>query len=178
MLETPSQIDQFLVLQKKTDEELRALCEAVSLSLEGKRDELVKRLVGVVTDPQNDPFAPQLLALRIMIDQKEIPGAIELLQKCRASIWKHKQWKVFTILNNSGGFYQSRMPTIRCSASTFQKLESMDCLWPGTSQKKLLENLRCSLSNYLIHFVARKGKGNKGFLMLHCQVKNNALQKT
>ena len=61
MITSKDQIQNYLVLSKKTEIELRAICEGLNLSIEGNKDSLFARLLEESIKPQYDVIAPQAI---------------------------------------------------------------------------------------------------------------------
>ncbi len=171
-LDTPEEIQQFLTLQKMSDNQLRNLCEGMELPSDGGRDELVTRLVNTKIVPQTDFMAPQMIALRTKIHNKEIPGAEDLMKRARKIIFDGKNnVKDFAVLNGKMESYMLGMRYAQCSKETLDLILNKGMIYPHPSQRELVRIIKKDPDVFNFCIVQRPYAKNKTFIMLHVSPK-------
>ena len=171
-LQTPEEIKQFLVLQAKSDNDLRALCEGMELDTVGTRDELITRLLSLTVTPQTDIFAPQLIALRTRFGGDAIPGADDFMQRMRRVIYNGKgNTKDFSILNGKNEPYLMSMRYAKLSEGTLLYILENNMIYPHQSQKELVKTIKENPTRFLFHIVNRQYGKDKTFIMLHSELR-------
>lgn len=171
-LDTAEEIQQFLILQQKSNEHLRVLCEGVELPTEGSRDELISRLMSLKVEPQMDYLLPQIVALRTKIHGNEIPGAEDFMRRARKAIFEGKgNMKDFSVLNAKGESYMMAMRYAKCLPGTLELLFKKDMVYPHPSQRELIKIIKKDPDMFTFHLVQRSYGKVKTFVMLHSMLK-------
>jgi hypothetical protein len=171
-LETQEEIKQFLILQQKSDQDLKTLCEGMELSSEGSRDQLISKLLSLTVTPQTDIFQPQLIALRTRFGGESIPGTEDFMQRMRRLIYNGKgNTKDFSILNGKNEPYQMGMRYAKLSEGTLLYILGNNMIYPHQSQKELVKTIKEFPEKFLFHIVNRQYGKDKTFIMLHVSLK-------
>lgn len=169
-LESPEEIQQFLVLSQKSNQDLRALCEGMELKAEGTREELIQRLLALNIQPQTDVFQPQLIALRTRFQGEEIAGAEEFMRRIRRVIYEGKNNnREFSILNGKNEPYLFKMRYAKLGEETRQMILASEMIYPHQSQRELVKMLKEDPNRFIFHIVNRQYGKDKTFIMLHVQ---------
>jgi hypothetical protein len=109
------QIQHYLILAKKSEIELRAICEGLSLSIEGSKQDLFNRLIEEPSKPQNDIMSPQAIPLRVYDNHgKHMPKALQAYLTWRGQIFHTKAIKKFKLLNQKNQVYERELAYISC----------------------------------------------------------------
>lgn len=176
-IETADQIQQYLVLQEKTETELRAICEGLELSTEGTKEELLEHVTSKQYIQQTDVLLPQAIPLRSRDDHGEL---IQLAQKTYNK-WRRliyntdKNWKEFQLLNASGQEYAVKMRYILISPKALQKI--LDDKWYDPryiKQHELINCLRTNPEDFNVTIVQKFNSSGNSFIMLHAEPKKVA----
>ncbi len=171
-LETPEEIEQYLILEKKKTEDLRMLCEGMQLSPEGERKELITRLLATKIQPQTDFLTAQMIALRTKVHGKEIPGAEDFMKRVRKVIFEGKgNTKDFSVLNGKNEPYIMQMRYARCTTQSLQFILDKEMIYPHAGQRELVKMIKREPLIFSFHLVQRTYGKNKTFIMLHVQPK-------
>jgi hypothetical protein len=170
-LTSADEIRQYLILQKKTIQDLVVLCEGLDLDTQGTKQELIKRLIELKTISQLSPFVPQLIALRTKFDGKPIPGAFALLERVRKAIEaKPDNLKEFSVLNALGQSYTQYFRFLNITHCSLKTLIQSNMFYPIEAQRDLVTRVKTDPDKFLFHWV-NKTFGDRSFIMLHCQPK-------
>jgi len=169
-IETAEQIQQYLVLQDKTETELRAICEGLELSTEGSKEELLERVTSKQYTQQTDVLLPQAIPLRSRDDEGNL---IELAQKTynkwRRLIYNtQKNWKEFKLLNAAGKEYSINMRYIRISPLALKKI--LEDKWYDPryiKQRELLDCLRTNPEDFNVAIIQKFNSSGNSWIMLH-----------
>jgi len=176
-IETAEQIQQYLVLQQKSETELRAICEGLELSTEGTKEELLERVTSKQYIQQTDIIQPQAIPLRSRDDEGNL---IQLAQKTyntwRRLIYNSKMnWKEFKLLNAAGKEYTVKMRYILISDRALQKILTDKWYDPRyIKQKELIDCLRTNPEDFNVTIVQKFNSSGNSWIMLHAEPKKVA----
>jgi hypothetical protein len=171
-LDTPEEINQYLILEKKTTNDLRALCEGMQLPPDGERRDLISRLMSTKIQPQTDFLSPQMIALRTKVRGVEIPGADEFMKRVRKVIFDGKTNKMpFSVLNGKNEKYLISMKYAKCSAESLKFILESGMIYPHASQRELVKMIQREPLIFSFNLVQRSYSQDKTFIMLHVQPK-------
>ena len=176
MLETRDHVQQFLTLQNKNETELRALCEGTGLDTEGKKEELIDRLLTLGLEEQSPVFVAQAIPLRTRDNNAQpLDAAIEAMRKWRKMIFEAKgNRKQFQLLNGKGKAYTANLKYIRCSTGTLQRIINDGWYLPLEKHSDLIGLLRKEPDAFTVSIIQKPdGQGNS-WLMLHICPKSQA----
>ena len=169
-LDTKEEIEQYLLLENKSDSELKAICEGMELPLTGERRDLINRLMGMKIQPQLDFMYPQMIALRTKIHGTEIPGADAFMKLARKTIFDGTNNKrEFSVLNEKGQPYTMVMKYAKCSEQTMALLFQKNMIYPHQAQRELVRLIQKEPSLFVLHLVQRSYGKDKTFIMLHSE---------
>ena len=173
-VETPKQVEQFLLLQSKKEPELQAMCEAFKLDTTGSKAELIDRLVSN-QDPQfqRNPARPQAIPLRTRgPNGNPLPHATEVLKHWRKTIFHGKNnVRSFTLINSRGDNYQQKMRFAKCSPVALKVILENNWYMAHTSQRELLNMLDTHPEKFDLNIVQKPDSQGNSWLMLHCAPK-------
>lgn len=173
-VETPKQVEQFLLLQKKSEPELQAMCEAFKLDTTGSKAELLDRLINL-QEPQyqRNPARPQAIPLRTRgPNGQPLPHATEVLKQWRKTIFNGKNnLRPFSLINSRGETYQQKMRYAKCTEQALKVILENHWYMAHTSQRELVNLLRSHPENFNLNIVQKPDSQGNSWLMLHCEPK-------
>lgn len=173
-VETPKQVEEFLLLQSKKESELQAMCEAFQLDTAGNKADLIDRLVST-QEPQyqRNPARPQAIPLRTRgPDGKPLPHASEVFKQWRKAIFHGKKnLKSFTLINSRGQDYQQKLRYAKCSPAALKVILENHWYMAHTSQRELVNLLNSHPENFSLTIVQKPDSQGNSWLMLHCEPK-------
>lgn len=175
-VETKNQIDQFILLQKKSEAELRAICEGISLSLEGSRADLIDRLLSEEPQTQHNIMIAQAIPLRTRGDRSEpLTAAVDAIKKWRKLIFEARgNNKEFQLLNGKGKPYTARLRYIKCSESTLRHIISNRWYLPLEQHRDLIHMLNDKPEKFILNIIQKPDGSGNSWLMLHVALKEAA----
>lgn len=171
MLETTSDLNQFLSLQEKTEVDLQQICKKLSLNPDAAKDDLIQQIVHKLQEPPKSNFG--LFPLRTRGVKKDT-GKLAYQAMLR---WRHKIFntydntKSFKLLKQDGTVYQKQMRHVICSNQEVGQILFNDWLLPVTQLKSVLQDLKQSprrFDKYIVQYY----KKDKSFIMLYVERKN------
>lgn len=168
-----TEIGQFLALQQKSIQELRALCAKMQLASDGSQADLVDRIMGYEAAAQVPDILPQALPLRTIDDSgKQMPEAVETLKRWRKLIYEARgNQKDFNLVNSQGKQYKARLRYVRCSQETLKGIIERRWYFAHESQQPLVNALRERPEDFDVNIIQKpSGKGNS-WIMLHAEEK-------
>lgn len=175
-METKEQINQFMILMRKSETELRAICEGLQIDLTGDKESLVNRLISQEAQPQTDPLLPQAIPLRSVTDSGSINTyAIRCYKTWRKNIFLLcKAPKDFKLVDSQGKPYIQSMRYVAAASQVIDAILNYRMYDPTyTDQETLIKHLADAPQDFSAHIV-QKQVGSKSFLMLHVELKRAA----
>jgi hypothetical protein len=170
MLETKEHIAQFLVLQGKSPEELRSICEGMKLSAKGDKADLIDRLIAAENvSPQHDVLIAQAIALRTRGPDGPISTAIETMKQWRKVLFDSGKFKEFGLLNGKGEAYTARLKYLKCSPETLVKIIKNGWVYPQPMQADLINAIIASPAAFRASVVQKPSSKGGNFMMLHVE---------
>lgn len=176
-IETQDHIQQFLTLQKKSETELKAICEGLKMSTEGTKEELIEQILQLPNVHQQAPvIKAQAIPLRTRDDRSEpLEDAIKAFKGWRKMIFESRSnMKEFQLLNGKGKPYNRRMKYLNCSDKTALHIIRKGWYLPLDHHRDLIEMLKEEPSNFLLHIVQKPDSSGNSWLMLHVEPKKKA----
>lgn len=173
-IETREQVEQFILLQSKSVEELRALCESLKLDLNGQKDELLKRLISVDGHEfQRDVTRPQIIPLCTRGPSGQpLEAAAETMKKWRRLIFEAKgNTKEFCLINSNGQSYATTLKYIKCGPKALAAILNGGWLMARPHQRDLLQMLKKYPEQFEFNIVRKPDTHGNTWLMLHCEAK-------
>lgn len=173
MLETKSEVDQFITLQKKNTTELKAICEGMKLETDGSREDLIDRLLTLDFIEQRPILVPQAIPLRTRnCNSQPLDAAINAMRYWRKLIFEAQgNRKEFQLLNSKGKPYSAKLRYIRCSSETLYQIIKGGWYLPLKHNQDLIELLLKETEKFEASIIQKPdGQGNS-WLMLHVQPK-------
>ncbi len=170
MLTSEKDIDQFLVLQSKTQDEVKAI--GMSLGLDGSidKDTLINQIISV--KQQSGVYGidkPQAISLRTKIGNDLITGGNDLMRQVRLEMYRFNKKKEFTLINPKDIPYKVTMNYLPCSDEHLEKLITMNMILAKPEQEEVYSMLisGVSIHEYEINFINKPAANDKTFVMLH-----------
>lgn len=174
-LENPTQVQQFLTLQKKDLRELQDLCEGRSLPTQGEKEVLIERLLEANSEPQTSIFEAQAIPLRTRTQKGTIPKAPETFKRWRKLIFEGRgNEREFSLLNNNGKPYTINLKYIKCPSKVLQQIIDRGWFLPLENHRDILHAAKTSPDRFDANIIQKPDKNGKGWLMLHLEVKKAA----
>lgn len=171
MLDTEEEISSFLILHKKNEPELRAICEGMGLDIRGDKDKLIKSLMTLSIKGQADFTIPQAISLRTQSDGQEIVGATDFMKKVRRLMFETKKQKEFTLLNDKHHKYKARLNYVECDSALLNEVLDMKLMFPRSYQYELAELLQKNPTMFTVTLINKPSAYGKSFVMLHLEAK-------
>ena len=169
-VETAEQMQQLMMLQSKETQELQAICEGLDLDIEGKHEDLVRRLVSAKSSPQIDVTKAQAIPLRTRDEYSEpIEDTKQIFLKWRKMIFEQGGRKAFKLLNNEGRGSSSMHKYIKCSPEIAQHIVKRQWFLPLDHQKDLIKVLAECPENFILNIVQKPDTSGNSWLMLHVE---------
>jgi len=173
-VETKEQVEQFILLQGKDEEELRAICEGMKLSTKGKKPHLLQRLMSL-QDPQyqRSVARPQAIPLRTRgPNGQPLPAAMETMKKWRRLIFEgRRNTKEFSLINSRGKSYKARLRYTKCGRKSLDTILEKGWYMAHTSQRDLVNLLKNRPENFNLSIIQKPDSQGNSWLMLHCEAK-------
>lgn len=173
-IETKEQVEQFILLQSKTKEELRAICEGMQLGTEGQKTDLLNRLMAL-EEPQyqRNVARSQAIPLRTRGQNGEpLPAAMETMKQWRKLIFEGKKnEKEFGLINSYGKDYKAKLRYAKCNSQTLGVILKKGWYMAHTSQRDLVNLLKSNPDRFNLTIVRKSDRQGNSWLMLHCEVK-------
>ena len=171
-IESSEQVKQYLILAKKSADELRAICEGLELETTGDQATLLDRLIQLGAPQQSDVIQPQMIPLRTRDERGDLmPQAHNAIQHWRRQIFMAKgNYKEFTMLNSHGAMYTMQMRYILCPNDVLQKILKDRWYDPRyTAMDELVSLLQTSPEKFCVSIVQRTSKKGSSYIMLHAE---------
>jgi hypothetical protein len=169
-LETKDQVSQFLALQKKSEGELRAICEPLKLSTEGSKEDLIDRLLKLTDISRQTPIImAQAIPLRTRGDRSEpLVAAASAIKKWRKLIFEARgNIKEFKLLNGKNKAYKAKLKYIRCSEAVLQHIIKNRWYLPLEHHRDLIRLLAKKPEKFILNIVQKPDSSGNSWLMLH-----------
>lgn len=173
MLDSKSEIDEFLVLSEKSDDELKTIAESLSLPSNQSREVLIKSILG---KPKRDiTDQPQVLALVTRRNGKSIPGAAALIKEYRELIFnENTQYGLFSIANDKGKVFSYKLPYIKALEYHQDQIFNRDIYIRHEFQEDFIQRVRQNPQQFEFNFICKKTDNGNSWVMLHIQKKEAA----
>lgn len=173
MIDSREKIEQFLLIQSKSSNELRAICKGLRLSTEGTKEDLLTNITESDTTltQQTNPLEPQVISLKSKDKNgNSIDKAIITFKKWRKLIFEGKtNSKEFSLLNSSNKSYKQNMKYMVCDQNTAIKIIQAGWYHQHDNQIDIVNLISCEPQNFKFSIVRKHNKNGSNFLMLHCE---------
>lgn len=175
-VETKSDVEQFLALQKKSELELRAICEGMGLATEGNQQDLIDHILELKATPQNSVLIPQALPLRTRDSNSQpLDAAIKAMRTWRRMIFKAKgNIKQFSLINSKGQSYISSLGYLKCSSETMLKILEQGWVLPLKQHRDLIQMLKKDPDKFSASIIQKPDTNGNSWLMLHVEPRQAA----
>jgi len=169
MLETRTEVEQYLLLQKKSEQELRVVCGEMDLKTEGTKEQLIDQLASLETKQQRSILVPQAIPLRTRDENMQpLDAAIETMRHWRKMIFTAKNnVKQFKLLSREGKPYTTDLPYIKCSTETLKKIIEKGWILPLDYNRDLIGLLKTEPDRFIANIIQKPDSKGKSWLMLH-----------
>jgi hypothetical protein len=172
MLDTSDEINSFLTLKKKSESELRVICEGAGITSNGDKNELIVKLMKLSIKGQADYSVPQAFALRTKNGTgTKIEGAWEFMQKARRLMFENRKRKEFSLLNSKRQSYKTILGYIECTTELLSEILDKKLLLPQIYQHELAELIYKQPHMFTVHLINKPSNNGKSFVMLHVEEK-------
>lgn len=173
MLETKSEVEQYITLQQKSETQLRAICEGMKLKTDGTKEDLIDRLASLGIKEQRSVLVPQAIPLRTRDSQMQpLNAAIEAMRHWRKLIFNAKgNIKEFHLLNSKGDQYSANLRYIRCGQDTLMKIIHDQWFLPLEQNRDLISVLKDKPEQFEANIVQKPDGKGSFWLMLHVQAR-------
>jgi hypothetical protein len=171
MIDTKSQIQQFLTLQNKTVLELKAICEGMQLETTGDKKDLIDRLVQLNIVQQESVVHPQAIPLRTRDSQSHpLPAAIKCMKEWRRIIFQAKgNTRDFNLTSNDGTLYTLNMKFAKCSINVLNSIVANDWYLPLPKYKDIFALVQKNPQQFNFNIIQKPAHGGNTWLMLHIE---------
>jgi len=158
----------FLILQDKTTEELRRICEWLSIESEGFKSDLIDRLMNT-DDLWCKPIKTQTISLRTRDEWgKKLPNAIQTYNRWKQKIVSGKgNTKEFGLLNKEGKEYMVSLRYAKCSIDTLNLILTNRWYLAKPSQEILISDLKLHPDRYEASIINKPSSNDNDWIMLH-----------
>lgn len=171
-VETREQIKQLMMLQRKDSLELRSICEALGVSTEGQKEDLVRTVMSVRSTVQDNITRPQAIPLRTRDhNSRPIEAAKKAFFQWRRLIFQRGGTKEFSLLNGEGKTYQSKLKYINCSSGTALHIIRNKWYLPLDHQTDLIKVIEQHPDNFSMYVIQKPDKSGNSWLMLHAKAR-------
>jgi hypothetical protein len=174
--EKQRQITRFIQLKTKTDGELRAIADNLTLNTELTGSALIQAIVRAEATPQiwNQP---QAFAIKTRGKDPEAEKFVRMANSrilpqdpnTGSVIRDRMKQKLFKFTNRDGKSYDLKCAYIELKQETAAFLVATDWLDPLDTQVKLLELLRKDSSRFTCTLIRKQDAKKKHYLMLHVE---------
>lgn len=165
---SPQEIKQFIFLQQKSENELRSICEGLSLKTDGSHKDLIKRLTSIESSPQTNILKPQAVPLYSKKRQGPLIDAQTNFKKWRDLLFSEKNFKKFELINSKGDSYKATMRYIICTVQDVELILQNDYLSDRSDYHDLVNLLKVQSDKFELNIVNKKDTKGNSWLMLHC----------
>ena len=165
---SPLEIKQFLLLQQKSEDELRAICEGMGLSTKGRHSDLFERLSKLKLQPKVDILRPQAIPLYSRKNNKLLEGAIETFKRWREALFAQHNFKQFILVNSKGKEYSTKMRYLPCRGADVTFMLDNNYLSDRADYKEIIHLLGTpERDQFELNLVNKQDVRGNNWLMLH-----------